>query len=68
MTSKGEGNNDAKNYTENDELFFMDQLVHPSFVYAAKIYPDSQMVGIRELVIATACFDQKIRIWRVSTV
>ena len=68
LTNKGEGNPDAKNYTENDALFFVDQLLHPSFVYAAKIYPDAQMVGTRDLIIATACFDQKIRIWKVSTV
>ena len=34
----------SKNYTENDDEFFVDQLLHPSFVYAAKIYPDSQMM------------------------
>ena len=27
------------NYTENDALFFLTQLMHPSFVYGAKIHP-----------------------------
>ena len=48
---------------END---FLDQLLHPSFVYAAKIFPDTQP-HLKQLIVATACFDQKIRIWAVST-
>lgn len=31
--------NEALNYTENDSLFFLTQLMHPSFVYGAKFHP-----------------------------
>lgn len=41
LTTKGENDSDAKNYAENDVRYFVEQLLHPSFVYAAKIYPDS---------------------------
>jgi len=34
---------DAKNYAENDVTYLLEQLLHPSFVYAAKIYPDFQV-------------------------
>ena len=47
----------SKNYTENDSEFFVDQLLHPSFVYAAKIYPDFSNLDQRFLIVATACFD-----------
>ena len=42
---KKQGNPDVKNYTENDGLFFLEQLLHPSYVYAARIFPDIQMSG-----------------------
>ena len=45
LTNKSDDQLEAKNYTENDPLFFIDQLLHPSFIYSAKIFPDSQMVG-----------------------
>jgi jouberin len=30
------------NYTENDSIFFLQQLMHPSYVYGAKFFPDEQ--------------------------
>ena len=42
-------------------------MLHPSFVYAAKIYPDTQNMDDRFLIVASACFDQKIRLWQVLT-
>jgi jouberin len=47
-------------YTENDELFFWTQLMHPSFVYGAKFHP---MLDHKHYFLATICFDQKVRIW-----
>ena len=51
------------NYTENDDKFFWTQLMHPSFVYGAKFYPLPEPA---HYVVATACFDQKVRIWLVE--
>jgi len=57
---------DRLNYTENDKYFFVCQLLHPSFVYSAKFYPDVKQTSTH-LIIATACFDQKVRLWTVAT-
>lgn len=32
---------DKLNYTENDRYFFHGQLLHASYVYSAKIFPDA---------------------------
>jgi WD40 repeat protein len=32
---------DKLNYTENDVKYFVDQLLHPSFVYGGGFYPDT---------------------------
>lgn len=53
------------NYAENDEHFFYIQLLHPSFVYGAKFYPDIHSYESRNMYVATVCFDQKVRIWGV---
>jgi hypothetical protein len=53
------------NYAENDEHFFYIQLLHPSFVYGAKFYPDIHSYESRKMYVATVCFDQKVRIWVV---
>lgn len=45
-------------------MFFLTQLMHPSFVYGAKIYP---VQDAAHLIIATVCFDQKVRLWQVRT-
>ena len=66
LSEKIDGSDDAQDYTKNDATYYHDQLLHPSFVYSAKVYPESQIVGRDKLIIATACFDQKIRIWEVS--
>lgn len=41
------------------------QLLHPSFVYGAKFYPDIHSYESRKMYVATVCFDQKVRIWAV---
>lgn len=53
------------NYTENDSIFFLQQLMHPSYVYGAKFFPDEQ--NNQQLIVATICFDQKVRLWTVRT-
>ena len=46
---------DNLNYTENDNRFLMTKpLMHPSYVYSAKIHPE-MVPG--QIIIATACFD-----------
>lgn len=43
-------------------------LQHPSYVYSAKIHPDASNGGQSGiLIIATACFDQKVRLWLCNT-
>ena len=53
------------NYTENDSEYFHCQLPHSSYVYAARIYPQTTIE--RSIVVVTACFDGKIRLWSVKT-
>jgi len=65
MEDKETQHTDKLNYmaVDNDRMFFICELYHPSYVYGAKIHPardDST------LFIATACFDQKVRIWSVN--
>ena len=42
---------------------------HASFVYSAKIMPQHLLGDAKDqmVIVATACFDQKVRLWRVST-
>ena len=55
---------DNLNYTENDSKFLMCRpLMHPSYVYSAQIHPDAANGGHGQLIVATACFDQKVRLW-----
>lgn len=65
LTGKETDYADKLHYSENDAMFFLTQLLHPSFVYGAKFYPDVTTNQERSLVVATACFDQKIRLWNV---
>ena len=70
LTTKEYEYADRLNYTENDVRYSITQLLHPSFVYAAKFVPDSRFNSddpYTPLTIATACFDKHIRIWQVST-
>lgn len=63
MEDKETENSDRLNYQDNDRLFFICELYHPSFVYGAKLHP-TRDEGY--LYIATVCFDQKVRIWSVN--
>ena len=55
---------DNLNYTENDSKFLMGRpLMHPSYVYSAQIHPDASNGSHGQLIVATACFDQKVRLW-----
>lgn len=66
LTTKETDYADKLNYTENDAMFFISQMLHSSYVHAAKIFPEqSQLDG--KLLVATACFDQKVRLWHVMT-
>jgi jouberin len=66
LTTKETDYADKLNYTENDAMFFISQMLHSSYVHAAKIFPEqSQLDG--KLLVATACFDQKVRLWHVLT-
>ena len=58
---------DRLDYTENDDKFLLCKpLMHPSFVYSAQVHPDPSNGSSGELIIATACFDQKVRIWKCN--
>lgn len=57
---------DKLNYTENDSKYFVGQLLHPSFVYACGFYPDTAEERDSRLIIASVCYDQRVRLWLVS--
>lgn len=54
---------DKLNHNENDKLFFICELVHPSYVYAAKFFKEEDDITTPYKIIATACYDQSIRFW-----
>jgi len=54
------------NYTENDAKYFVGQLLHSSFVYAGGFYPDTAEERDTRLIIATVCYDQRVRLWLVN--
>lgn len=60
LTNKETDYADKLNYTENDAMFFICQLQHSSYVYSARFFPENH-----GLVIATACYDGKVRLWSV---
>jgi WD40 repeat protein len=64
LSDKETENSDRFNYQDNDRLFFLTEIYHPSFVYGAKIHPRVREEGF--LYIATVCYDQKVRIWEVT--
>mmetsp|Transcript_39562 Transcript_39562/g.38076 ORF Transcript_39562/g.38076 Transcript_39562/m.38076 type:complete len:292 (-) Transcript_39562:828-1703(-) len=66
LTQKESDYSDRLNYTENDAMFYMCQLLHPSYVYGAVFYPDYALEKENRLIIATACYDQKVRVWHVQ--
>lgn len=55
---------DRFEYLENEKTYLKAVLVHPSYVYAAQFEQSSTDY---ELVVATACFDGKVRLWRCET-
>lgn len=66
LTNKETDYADKLNYTENDAMFFLCTLPHCSYVYAAKIFPDTNL-NQGNIIVATACFDGKVRLWSVLT-
>lgn len=59
---------DSLNYTKNDSRYLLCQpLMHPSFVYSAQIHPDAANGSSGQLIVATACYDQKVRLWTCNT-
>jgi jouberin len=66
LTQKETDYADKLNYTENDAMFFICQLLHSSYVYAARILPGTSSLS-QNIIVATACFDGKVRLWSVST-
>ena len=54
MMDKETEHSDRLNPQDNDHLFAITELYHPSFVYGAKIHPYKDE---DELFIATICFD-----------
>jgi hypothetical protein len=47
-------------------MYFMTALLHPSYVYASNFYPDTSYEKDERLIIASICYDQKVRIWLVK--
>jgi WD40 repeat protein len=54
---------DKLNHNENDKMFFICELVHPSYVYGCKFFKEDNKVAEPYKIIATICFDQTIRFW-----
>ena len=49
---------------ESETEYLVAVLNHPSYVYSGKFHPRKRKA--ENLVIATACFDAKVRIWYVK--
>ena len=56
---------DKLNFHNNDKAYFVTEILHPSFVYGAKIHPNARD-SPDHLYIATICFDQWVRIIHVE--
>lgn len=50
-------------YLENDKMFFVCELIHPSYVYSAKFYKEEDNISTPFKIIATICYDQTIKFW-----
>eukprot|EP00826_Nyctotherus_ovalis_P049041 TRINITY_DN5858_c0_g1_i5.p1 TRINITY_DN5858_c0_g1~~TRINITY_DN5858_c0_g1_i5.p1 ORF type:complete len:607 (+),score=157.79 TRINITY_DN5858_c0_g1_i5:114-1934(+) len=50
-------------YTENEQKLLLGILQHPSYVYSVEFLPEYANKLRINPVIATACFDGKVRIW-----
>lgn len=57
---------DRLNYTENDTRYFVCQLLHPSYVYGGGFYPDTADERDSRLIVASVCYDQRVRLWLVN--
>jgi hypothetical protein len=53
----GDSNKEKLNYLENDSKYFVQRMLHPSFVYGASFYPDTAMESDNRLIIASVCYD-----------
>jgi len=49
---------------DSEELLFISDLIHGSYVYSAKFFNTGDD---NKIVIATACFDSTIKIWRIDS-
>jgi hypothetical protein len=49
----GDSNKEKLNYLENDSKYFVQRMLHPSFVYGASFYPDTAMESDNRLIVAT---------------
>ena len=59
-------------WNENDKLFYMCTLLHPSYVYGAQYFPSENVRGGLVCgrttvfnVVATVCYDQNVRLWGI---
>lgn len=57
---------DKLNYTENDVMYYICALLHPSYVYGAAFFPDTSYERDERLIIGTVCYDKKVRLWMVN--
>ena len=56
----------AEEYSENERKLLLGTLQHPSYVYSAEFLPEYANKLRMNPVVATACFDGKVRIWVVT--
>ena len=57
---------DRLNYTENDVMYYLCSLLHPSYVYGCAFFPDTSYERDERLIIGTVCYDRKVRLWLVN--
>lgn len=56
-------NSDNFDYLDNDKIFKLTNITHPSYVYSTAILPEESKDMI---ILATACFDGFVRIYTVN--
>lgn len=54
---------DKLDHNENDKLFFITELVHPSYVYAVKFFKEDDEGSTSYKILATACYGQTLKFW-----
>lgn len=47
-------------------MYYLTALLHPSYVYAASFFPDTSFERDSRLIIATVCYDRKVRLWQID--